>query len=165
MKSADLAGKLQHNGNFINLVLLLMLWPGCTMTSACHEPHFHILNNVFRKTSPFYPFEPFFIDVGGGMLLSRLFWWHPPKFLIFFQHLNHQEHEQYKGLVLKRVFEKNVLYPMVCNKAGTVMSKSLLNDWMSHWGRCKRTVSIKYVFSWFSFLLLFLEDVTSVSIL
>ena len=126
MKSADLAGKLQHNGDFINLVLLLMFWPGCNMTSACHELHFHILNNIFEITSPFYPFEPFFIDVGGGMLLFRLFlfWWHSPKFLIFFQHLNHQEHEQYKGLVLERVFKKNVLYPMVCNKAGTIISKS-----------------------------------------
>ena len=64
MKSADLAGKLHHNGDFINLVLLLMFWPGCTMTSACHEPHFHILNDIFRKTSPFYLFEPFLLMMG-----------------------------------------------------------------------------------------------------
>ena len=110
MKSADLAGKLQHNGNFINLVLLLMFWPGCTMTSACHEPHFHILNDIFRNNVPILPIWAVFIDDGGDMLLFCLFWWHPPKFLILFQHLNHQEHEQYKGLVLKRVFEKKMYY-------------------------------------------------------
>ena len=143
MKSADLAGKLQHNGNFINLVLLLMFWPGCTMTSACHEPHFHILNDIFRNNVPILPIWAVFIDDGGDMLLFCLFWWHPPKFLIFFQHLNHQEHEQYKGLVLKRVFEKkNVLYPMVCIKAGTVKSKSLLNDWMSHWASARERLAL-----------------------
>ena len=122
MKSADLAGILQHNGDFIKLVLLLMFWPGCTMTSACHEPHFHILNNIFRNNLTILPI--FYWWWGRHALLS-------PILVTFAQILDlfSTSHPPRAWAILRSFlgagfWEKNVLYPMVFHKAVTVMSKS-----------------------------------------